>query len=112
MNFEVDVVEFLANPVSRRAWITFQLRLKGESFSTIARSMGVSRQAVRKALYMPYPRMEEAIASVIGLPPQVLFPERYSADGQSLHRPGRPKKQLSTITHLSGKANRKTTCED
>ncbi len=61
----------------RRAWIKYQLELRGESFATIARELGVTRQAVRRALDMPRPRMERAIAEKLGLKPWELWPERY-----------------------------------
>ncbi|TSK08581.1 MAG: hypothetical protein FPO08_04555 [Geobacter sp.] len=62
-------------PDERRVWIKGQLELAGLSFATIARELGVSRQAVRK----PSRRMEKAIAEKIGLPPERIWPERYGA---------------------------------
>lgn len=61
----------------RRVWIKAQLELRGESFATIARELGVSRQAVQRALNERRPRMERAIAAKLGLKPADLWPERY-----------------------------------
>lgn len=66
-------------PVERRVWIKAQLELRKSSFADIARELGVSRQTVRKALDMSYPKMERAIAVKLGLPPEVIWPERYAA---------------------------------
>lgn len=65
------------DPVQRNEWIKFQLRLRGSSFSKIARDLGVTRQAVRNALTSRYPRMERIIAREIGLEPHNIWPERY-----------------------------------
>lgn len=70
-----------ADPVQRNEWIKFQLRLRGSSFSKLARELGVTRQAVRNALMTRYPRMERAIANEIGLHPHAIWPERYRVDG-------------------------------
>lgn len=60
-------------------WIKGMLELKKSSFAKIARELGVSRQAVRQALDVPYPKMERAIAAKLGLSPEKLWPERYAA---------------------------------
>ena len=69
-----------ADPVQRNEWIKFQLRVRGSSLSELARSLGVTRQAVRNALSSRYPRMERVIAAEIGLAPEVIWPERYRRD--------------------------------
>lgn len=69
--------EIPQDPVQRNEWIKFQLRVRGSSLSKLARRLGVTRQAVRNALAAPYPRMERAIASEIGLEPHHIWPERY-----------------------------------
>jgi Ner family transcriptional regulator len=69
------------DPVQRNEWIKFQLRLRGSSFSKLARDLGVTRQAVRNALSSRYPRMERVIAHEIGLEPYTIWPERYSTAG-------------------------------
>ena len=82
----------------RRAWVIYQLNLKGRSLASVGRDAGVNRGAVYQALRTPYPRMERAIAEAIGIPVQVLFPERYAPDGTRRIRMGRPKK--STRKHV------------
>lgn len=73
-------------PAIRRAWVQMQLRIRGLSFSEIARQERCSRQAVAAALLVPVYRLECAIAEAIGLQAQNLFPERYTADGRRLHQ--------------------------
>lgn len=67
-----------ADPVQRNEWIKYQLRLRGSSLSTLARRLGVTRQAVRNALSSPYPKMERAIAAELDLRPEDIWPERYA----------------------------------
>ncbi len=78
MPAHADPESIPADPVQRNEWIKFQLRLRGSSFSKIARELGVTRQAVRNALASRYPRMERVIAHEIGLEPHTIWPERYS----------------------------------
>jgi Ner family transcriptional regulator len=66
---------------ARRAWVVFQLRLRGTSFSAIGRAMSVTAQAVAMTMLVPSARMEAAIAEALGLSPQKLFPERYDEGG-------------------------------
>ena len=75
---------------ARREWIKFQLRVRGSSFSALARELGVSRHAPRLALVKPYPRMERVIAEKLGLKPQELWPERYDENGRPNRTVGRP----------------------
>lgn len=74
-------IDIPSNPVARRAWILFQLKLKGHTLGSLARSLGVSRNTTCSALHRQYPRMEAAIAKKLGLRPQQLWPERYLGDG-------------------------------
>lgn len=113
MSADRNIKELLSDPAKRRAWVGFQLKLKGESFVTIARRVGVTRQAVRQAMYKQYPRMELIIANTLDMRPADLFPERYDAAGQPIKRPlGRPKKNVvkcSTFpAHRNSKIKRET----
>lgn len=81
----------------RREWIKYQLRLKGISLSAIARELGVSRHAPRIALVTPYPRMERAIAAKIGVPPEILWPERYDTKKAA---PGQTEGAETLSTHV------------
>jgi Ner family transcriptional regulator len=63
----------------RQVWIMAMLRMKKSSYSAIARELGVTRSAVRKAVWQSYPKMERAIAAKIGYAPELIWPERYSS---------------------------------
>lgn len=88
----IDPSQIPVQPRERREWIKYQLRLRGSSLAQVAREHGVSRDAAILALRKPYPRMERAIASVLGLTPDRIWPERYDADGRPNRPIGRPKK--------------------
>lgn len=79
MSANPDPSTIPSDPVQRNEWIKFQLRMRGSSFSKIARDLGVTRQAVRNALNSRYPRMERVIAREIGLDPHTIWPERYGS---------------------------------
>ncbi|HYW03286.1 MAG TPA: helix-turn-helix domain-containing protein [Gammaproteobacteria bacterium] len=78
----------------RRAWIKFQLEIRGYSLAMLAREHGVSRQQPQAALYKPYPKWERIIAETLGLKPADLWPERYAPGAR--RRPGRPRKNHDT----------------
>ncbi len=80
-----------ADPAVRRAWIKFQLEVRGYSLARLAREHGVSRQQPQSALHKPYPKWERIIAEVLGLEPGALWPERYGPGAR--RRPGRPRKR-------------------
>lgn len=61
----------------RRIWLKMMLEMKKSSYAAIARELGVTRMAVRKAVYARSPRMEKAIADKIGYVPALIWPERY-----------------------------------
>ena len=81
-----------SDPRARRAWVNYQLKLSGRSLADVARELGVARHAPSLALSRPYPRMERAIAHATGVAVHILFPERYSPNGQRSIRFGRPVK--------------------
>lgn len=91
MSTELDHTTIPADPVQRNEWIKYQLRMRGTSMAALARRLGVTRQAVRNALAGPYPRMERIIAAELGLPPEVIWPERYrDAEGSGGRRRRKP----------------------
>jgi Ner family transcriptional regulator len=67
------------DPAERKAWIKYQLEIKGSSFADLARETGNSRQTVRKSLDIKYPKWDRAIAKKIGMTPAEIWPERYAA---------------------------------
>lgn len=67
-----------------------QLKLRGFSWTSLGKSLGVSRQAVEKtALGSPSLPIEHALASSLGLTPQALFPEHWTSAGARIP-PQRP----------------------
>jgi lambda repressor-like predicted transcriptional regulator len=60
-------------------WIQYQLRLKKSSFARIARRIGITRQAVRKCVLSPPPRIADEISADLGISRKRLWPHRYAA---------------------------------
>jgi Ner family transcriptional regulator len=78
--------------------IKYRLRRHGYTLTSLGRVLGVTRHAVGLALRQPYPRIERAIADILGLEPAAIWPERYDADGNPNRPMGRPKKSITTAT--------------
>lgn len=78
----------LANPKKRRAWVIYQLLLKGKTLADVARNAGVQRQTLYHVFDRAYPRMEAVLASALSMQPQQLFSERYCSDGLPTRRKG------------------------
>lgn len=103
MQLDAKAKQLITDPAKRRAWVLYQLKLKGESLASIARGAGVTRQQTQKAMFEPYPRMEKILADALGVAPQQLFPERYDANGLPNRHRGRP-------VHKSSVKNTTGTC--
>jgi len=73
------------SPAERRAWVVYQLKIRGLSLASIARDEGVVQQAVASALLVPSSHLEEAIARALDVSVIALFPERFTADGRRLN---------------------------
>ena len=74
----MTTTEMPTSPKHRAAWLLYQLSIHGSNFASIAKELGVTRQAVRNtALSVPSPKIEHAIAKKIGRKPHDLWPERY-----------------------------------
>jgi Ner family transcriptional regulator len=54
---------------------------KGHTLASLAKRHGLHRNAVAKALRVPFPKMERLIAKKLGMQPEQIWPERYNADG-------------------------------
>ena len=91
------------DPIKRRAWVKYQVHLQGRSMAQVAAEAGVRRQTLYQTFLLPYPRMEKIIADAVDLTPQVLFPERYDADG--LPNRGKGRRCLSTTKKAKTKNN-------
>lgn len=102
MELDNHTKKLLSKPLTRRAWIIYQLTIKGESLASVARRQGVSRQAMQRVLTYPYPRMEKALADFLGIAPHVLFPERYDPTTKLSNRlRGRPRNK-SVVSSTDG----------
>jgi len=91
--------ELLRDPVKRRAWIKYQVQMRGQSLAKVASDAGVSRACLYSAFNKTYPRMERVLADFLELEPSQLFPERYDKDGLPIYRMGRPKKSVSNLVN-------------
>lgn len=79
------------NPAARWELIKAALRARGSSLSAVAREMGLTRASVHCVHYHRYPAVEAAIAAVLEVTPQELWPDRYYADGAPIRqRPTSP----------------------
>lgn len=93
MAIEPATLDIPKNPAIRRAWIGFQLRIRGLSHRELARREGVSHQAVSQAAAGVGSRhLQETLAEALDLRPQDLFPELYDACGQRLGPTRDPKR--------------------
>ena len=82
----------------RREWIKYQLRLQGYTFGALAREHGLSRSAIRNALWGPSPRYEGIIAEKLDLIPEQIWPERYEGR-EPCRAMGRPPKDAHEHKH-------------
>lgn len=84
------------NPAEKRAWIQYQLRLKGTNFRALGLEIGVSQTAVsRAAAGYPMQDVERAIADAIGIAHATLFPEHFRDNGERIPA-ARPRRRKST----------------
>lgn len=102
MRLDEGTRQMLSDPVKRRAWVRYQLALRGRSLASVAADAGVTRQCLYHVFRQPYPRMEQVLAKALRVSPADLFPERYDARGNAHARMGRPKKSLTKTKHSTG----------
>lgn len=105
MTIDKTTKHLFTHPAKRRAWVRYQLTLRGLNMADIARGAGVTRSCLYQAFCKTYPRMEKVIADAVGLQPHVLWPERYDTDGLPLYRMGRPKKSITNDSTLRAGRN-------
>lgn len=85
------------DPAQRWEWIKYQLRIRGSSAAKLARQLAVTDRAIRAVKTTPYPRIERAIAAVLGIEPQQLWPERWNSNGTPKRQ--RPNRAESTVQY-------------
>lgn len=73
------------NPEWDRYAISAELRRRGLTLAGLSRSFGLERTACSVALLRRHRPGEAAIATALGVEPNVLWPERYRAE-QPQHR--------------------------
>lgn len=76
------------DPVQKRDWIKYQLKIRGLSLAKLAEQHNVSRGTFSKALINGSVRWDRVIAQAIEFPLGMLWPERYSSDGMPLELGG------------------------
>lgn len=87
----MNTADIPLDPAQRWEWIKYQLRTNGTSLAKLARELRVSGPAIKNVKRTAYPRMERAIAGALDLQVEVLWPERWNADGTPQRlRPKRP----------------------
>ena len=97
MSKRTNTSDIPKRPTERKAWILFQLKVRGSSFSALGREIGVSYQAVPWAASgRPAYEVEKAISAKIGVSTTDLFPEHFDDQGERIplarprQRKGRP----------------------
>jgi Ner family transcriptional regulator len=63
-----------------RAWVLYQLALKGITFSSLAKQNGGRRDLPSRAFTQRSPKWEKIIADALLKMPSELWPERYAAE--------------------------------
>jgi Ner family transcriptional regulator len=61
------------------------VRKRGKTFTALAREHEVDPSTPRLAASRPCYTGEQIVAGFLGIPPQELWPDRYSEDGHPLH---------------------------
>lgn len=66
-------------------WTPVQIKcavlLKGKTLASVSLKAGLCADACSKAIRVPFPSAEEAIAEFLGIPACELWPERFNDDG-------------------------------
>lgn len=76
------------NPVSEDLWLWIhnRIRAKGFTWVTLAQKYGCKPATIQCAKYYAYPRIEKIFADELGIAPQDIFPNRYTAEGKPIGR--------------------------
>ncbi|WPU24712.1 helix-turn-helix transcriptional regulator [Cedecea neteri] len=57
------------------------MRKKGTSLAALSRKSGLASSTLANALSRPWPKGERLIAEELGIPPEQIWPSRYSVNG-------------------------------
>jgi len=71
---------------------------KGLRVRDLARANGISGTAIYNALYEPWPKGEKILSDILGIKPQVLWPERYDQEGRRIRGQRRNNSMADKIT--------------
>ena len=88
---QIPTADIPKEPAVRRAWILYQLKIRGVSLTSIACDENVSATAVANALLSPSSHLEEVIAA------RELFSDRFSRSGDRLNQT-KPRNRSSAAT--------------
>ena len=106
MVYAMNVLDMPDDPAKRWEWIKYRLRIGGSSAAKLARQLGVTDRAIRATKNSPYPRIERAIASALGVMPVVLWPDRWNSDGTPKRR--RPNRAECALTYRCTESSKDT----
>jgi len=82
----------------RPALIKAELELRGLTLAELSRRHGYSPTAAGRALRTSWPEMERLIAQAIGVTPQTIWPDRYTAEGMPKKYLPRRQKQAREVS--------------
>jgi len=86
------IIDIPKEPALRWEWIKYQLRLKGYTFTRLAKELGIHPNNFKMVKHIHYPKMQKAIADKLIMLPQEIWPERYGRDGRPIkHSPRYPR---------------------
>ncbi|WP_119304998.1 helix-turn-helix domain-containing protein [Dongia deserti] len=92
MTTPINTNDIPKEPAHRRAWVIYQLKLRGMTLRRLAFKIGVNPNAVQNALALPSSHIEREIAKALGVTAKQLFPERFGPNGERLHVTKPPKR--------------------
>jgi Ner family transcriptional regulator len=95
-----------SDPAQLRAWIRYQLALRGTNLQKLAEKRELSRNAVRAALVRHYPLAERIIAAALDMKPEQIWPDRYDEFGLPLRGQIRPASGRSSKRNITPGARR------
>jgi Ner family transcriptional regulator len=99
----MNIAEMPLDPAKRWEWIKYQMRVHGCSPAALARKLSITDRAIRAVKNAPYPRIERAIAELLGVEPSELWPERWNPDGTPhRQRPNRAESFPRNVAKDSG----------